>query len=153
MPGTLPGWWATAWSRAGLRSGASPGKSAGDPEDEREISLVKYLRDAACDIAFKRHAGTIKHLYGPGGRITLASGKDLTGVKTIIGTGGPLTRLPGGREALAELAGQGYGRELYPKAAQVAIDRRYIMATCGVLARRYPEEAISLLLNSLELKL
>lgn len=123
------------------------------PEDEREILLVKYLRDAACDIAFKRHAGTIKHLYGPGGRITLASGKDLTGVKTIIGTGGPLARLPGGREALAELAGQGYGRELYPKAAQVAIDRRYIMATCGVLARRYPEEAISLLLNSLELKL
>ncbi len=123
------------------------------PESEQEIALVQYLRDAACKMAFKRHAGRIKHLYGPGGRITVASGKDLTGVKTIIGTGGPLTRLPGGRDALAVLAGgQGYGRELYPQSAQVALDRRYIMASCGVLARRYPEAAISLLLESLELK-
>lgn len=122
------------------------------PEDDRELSLVKYLRDAACEIAFKRHAGTIKYLYGPGGRMTLASGKDLTGVKTIIGTGGPLTRLPGGREALARLTGQGYGRELYPKAARAAIDRSYIMATCGLMSRRYPEQAMELLLDSLELK-
>ena len=48
---------------------------------------MKYLRDAACEMAFKRHAGKIKHLYGPGGGSPLASGKDLTGVKTIIGTG------------------------------------------------------------------
>lgn len=122
------------------------------PGNEREVALAKYLRNAACDIAFKRHAGRIKHLYGPGGRITLASGKDLTGVKTIIGTGGALTRLPGGREALGALAGQGYGRELYPKAAQVAIDRRYIMAACGVLASRYPDAATILLLESLELE-
>ncbi len=122
------------------------------PENEQEIALVKYLRDAACDIAFRRHAGKIKHLYGPGGRITLASGKDLTGVRTIIGTGGALIRLPGGREALASLAGEGYGRELYPRAAQVALDRRYIMATCGVLAKRYPGVALSLLLESLELR-
>ncbi len=123
------------------------------PESEPEISLVKRLRDGACNIAFKRHAGRIKHLYGPTGRITVASGKDLTAVRTIIGTGGPLTRLPGGREALAALAGQGQGRELYPQAARIAIDRRYIMATCGVLARRCPQAALSLLLDSLELKL
>ena len=82
------------------------------PESEPEISLVKRLRDGACNIAFKRHAGRIKHLYGPTGRITVASGKDLTAVRTIIGTGGPLTRLPGGREALAALAGQGQGLSL-----------------------------------------
>ena len=122
------------------------------PESELEIRLVRRLRDGACSIAFKRHAGRIKHLYGPTGRITLASGKDLTAVRTIIGTGGPLTRLPGGQEALAALAGQGHGRELYPQTARIAIDSRYIMATCGVLARRYPEAALSLLLDSLELK-
>ena len=48
---------------------------------------------------------------------------------------------------------QGQGRELYPQAARIAIDRRYIMATCGVLARRCPQAALSLLLDSLELKL
>ena len=122
------------------------------PESGPEIALVQRLRDAACGMAFARHAGRIRHLYGPTGRITVASGKDLTAVRTIIGTGGPLTRLPGGREALAALIGQGRGRELYPQAAQIAIDSRYIMATCGVLARRYPEAALSLLLDSLELK-
>ena len=35
------------------------------PEDERHIRLVSYLRDIACEMAFKRHAGVIKHLYGP----------------------------------------------------------------------------------------
>jgi len=122
------------------------------PRDEREEALVRCLRDAACEIAFKRHAGTIRHLYGPGGRITLASGKDLTAVKTISGRGGPLTRLPGGKEALGRLIGQGYGRELYPKAARVVLDRSYIMAACGVMARRYPEPALALLSDSLGMK-
>lgn len=121
------------------------------PEDDRHIRLVSYLRDIACEMAFKRHAGVIKHLYGPQGRMTVASGKDLSSVGTIIGTGGPLTRLPGGERALAELSGQGYGRELYPKAARVAIDAEYIMATCGVLSKKYPEQARLLLLASLGL--
>lgn len=118
------------------------------PKDEKQVKLVSYLRDLACEVAFKRHVGVIKYLYGPQGRIMVASGKDLTTVRTIIGTGGPLTRLPGGEEALKKLAGQGNGRELYPKAAQVVLDKDYIMACCGILSKRYPDEATDLLLSS-----
>lgn len=121
------------------------------PETEEEIRLVCYLRDAACDIAFKRHAGIMKYLYGPQGRMTLASGKDLSSVKFILGTGGPLTQLPGGLEVLHHLTGSGYARELYPRAARVLLDKRYIMATCGVLSKKFPQEALTLLLTSLEM--
>lgn len=122
------------------------------PEKEEQARLVSYLRGIACDTAFKRHAGIIKHLYGPQGRMTVASGKDLSSVKFIIGTGGPLTRLPGGLQVLSQLTGKGYARELYPRAAQVVLDSQYIMATCGVLSRQFPEQARTLLLRSLGLE-
>ena len=54
--------------------------------------------------AVKRHAGRLRHLYGPGGKKTLAEGKDLTNIKYIIGTGGALTRLPNRINILKEIA-------------------------------------------------
>lgn len=118
------------------------------PREDKQVRLVSYLRDLACKVAFRRHVGVIKYLYGPQGRIMVASGKDLSSVRTIIGTGGPLTQLPGGKQALKELVGQGNGRELYPKAAKVLLDRDYIMASCGILSKRYPDGATDLLISS-----
>ncbi len=116
-----------------------------DPEAER---FVGYLAKIACEVAFSRHVGRLRHLYGPGGRLTRAVGKDLSSVKVILGTGGPLTRLPGGKEALAGLCRRSVGKELYPEAARCAVDSDYIMAACGVLGREYPEEAAAILMNS-----
>jgi len=122
------------------------------PEGEKQQKLIGYLADCACQVAFSRHVGKIKYLYGPQGRMTVATGKDLSSVKTIIGTGGPLTRLPGGERSLAKLVGHGPGRELYPKDAKVVLDKNYIMASCGVLSRKYPGIARKLLLRSLGLR-
>ena len=119
------------------------------PQEEKEVRLVAYFARYAAETAFSRHVGRIKYLYGPSGRQTVASGKDLTAVKTVIGTGGPLTRLPGGTETLRALIGQGPGRELYPKDARVVLDDSYIMACCGVMSRKYPEQARRILTRSL----
>ncbi len=119
------------------------------PKNEEQVRLISYLRDIACDIAFRRHAGIIRHLYGPQGRMTVASGKDLTNVKFVIGTGGPFTRLPGGLESLSRLTRSGHARELYPRVAKAIIDSQYIMATCGVLSKKFPKQARILLLESL----
>ena len=40
--------------------------------------------------------GQLAHLYTPTGRQTVARGRDLTACRLVIGTGGALTRLPGG---------------------------------------------------------
>lgn len=117
-----------------------------------EVRMVVYFAKYAAKVAFSRHAGRIRHLYGPSGRQMVAFGKDLTGVKTLIGTGGPLVRLPAGRDALAGLVGQGPGRELYPKDARILLDNHYIMASCGVLSKEFPDEAKKILYRSLSLK-
>jgi len=121
------------------------------PEDEKQVRLVVYLSRYASEVALSRHAGRLKYLYGPSGRQMVAAGKDLTNVRTVIGTGGPLTRLPGGEETLRALIGQGPGRELYPKDARVVLDGSYLLACCGVISRKYPEQAEKILTGSLGL--
>jgi uncharacterized protein (TIGR01319 family) len=122
------------------------------PVTDRQKKVVSYLTRVACEIAFSRHAGRFRYLYGPTGRQTVATGKDLSSVNTIIGTGGPLTQIAGGTDILLRLIGQGPGRELYPKHAQVLIDSQYIMASCGLLSKKYPKEAEKILINSLRIE-
>lgn len=123
------------------------------PETELEKSFIEKLTLHAVLTAVKRHAGQLRYLYGPGGKTTLAEGKDLTKVKTIIGTGGALTRLPNRINILQRIALSGKGNELLPsKEAKILIDNEYIMASLGVMSRKYPEEALILLNDSLECK-
>lgn len=119
------------------------------PETNKEIEFVEKLTLYATLTAMKRHAGIIKHLYGPSGKKTIAEGKDLTQVKYIIGTGGALTRLPNRLEIIKQIALSTKGTELLPKDnAQILIDNDYIMASLGVMSKRYPEVALKLLKNS-----
>ncbi|WP_041424153.1 GlmL-related ornithine degradation protein [Thermosediminibacter oceani] len=122
------------------------------PKNQDEVWLAEFLTEIAAVTAVNRHAGGIKHLYGPTGRYTVAEGKDLTGVKWIIGTGGALTRLPGGRRILEKIRSKTTGKKLLPgEDARVLIDRDYIMASTGVLSKEYPDDAIKLLKKSLRI--
>ncbi|NLW22075.1 MAG: DNA mismatch repair protein MutL [Tissierellia bacterium] len=123
------------------------------PETELEKTFVEKLTLHAVITAVKRHAGHLRHVYGPGGKKTLAEGKDLTNVKTIIGTGGALTRLPNRVEILKEIPLSSKGNELLPtKEVNILIDNYYIMASLGVMGRKYPEEALKLLKESLQIQ-
>lgn len=122
------------------------------PSTERGLRLARALAIEAARIAVMRHAGDVRHLYGPLGRITVAEGKDLTRVRWIIGTGGAATRLPEGGRILEAVKGRrGDTRLLPPPDARCAIDRDYVMASCGVLARSHPEAATAIMLRSLGL--
>jgi hypothetical protein len=61
----------------------------------------------------------------------------------MIGTGGALTRLPGGVESL-QLArgGEGPDRLLPPADATCVLDRAYIFACCGALLGVFEAEAV-----------
>ena len=119
------------------------------PKSQQEVEFVTRLTLEAAEIAMSRHAGRLRHLYGPAGRTTVAEGKDLTQVRWVIGTGGALTRLPAGRDILNDLCKKHEPLALYPKEATVLVDEEYIMAALGVLSRRYPEAARRLLAGSL----
>jgi len=121
------------------------------PEDEEQRELVHRLAREAASTALERHAGQFRDYYTSGGRQTVAEGKDLTAVNWLIGTGGALTRLEGGREILSSLRSEHSRQLLPPPEAEVLIDNDYIMASCGLMSKRYPEEALKLLLRSLDL--
>lgn len=122
------------------------------PTTPVETSFVEELSLEAVITAVKRHAGHFRHLYGPSGKKTIAEGKDLTNVKYIIGTGGALTRLPNRIEIMTQIAQSNKGNELLPtKDANILVDNNYIMASLGVLSTKYPEAALRLLKQSLNI--
>lgn len=121
------------------------------PETDLEKKFVESLTLYATITAVRRHGGRLKDLYGPSGKKTVAEGKDLTEVKYIIGTGGSLTRLPNRENILKQVALSNRGNDLLPNTeAEILIDNHYIMASLGVMSKKYPEIALKLLKNSIK---
>lgn len=122
------------------------------PKTESEIKFVERLTKEAVMISVDRHAGGYRTFFG-GKSQTLAYGKDLTGIKWIVGTGGALTRLPKGKEILKEIAFYNKGDKLFPtKEAEILLDNDYIMASLGVLSMKFKKAAQKLMLNSLQME-
>jgi len=121
------------------------------PKTTKELEFVERLTKEAVEVSANRHAGGFRTYFG-GTTRTLAVGKDLTGVKWIVGTGGALTRLPARREILARMPLTNKGDKLLPTAeAKIVIDNDYIMASLGVLSKVNKEAALLLLKRSLEI--
>lgn len=121
------------------------------PTDPEELEFVEKLTEKAWATALRRHAGKMKNLFGPTGKITVASGKDLSGIRNILVTGGALTHARDVEALLKkELAGHHPGALYPPTDVRVHKDNHYIMASLGVLSRVYPEAAITLLRKSLK---
>ena len=124
------------------------------PKTEGQFKLTERLCREAGLVAIERHAGALRYIYTPSGRKTVAEGKDLTAVKTIIGTGGALTRLPHREQLLRALADcNATGMMLYPKPSKIRLlfDDDYIMASLGVMSKHYPEAALKLMKRSLNI--
>jgi uncharacterized protein (TIGR01319 family) len=119
------------------------------PLTREEIAAALTLTHFAAVTAVQRHAGRLAHLYTPSGRQTVARGRDLTACRLLIGTGGALTRLPGGREILADARARAAGGErlLPPPAAHIALDADYVFACCGALLAHFPAHAVLALLR------
>lgn len=124
------------------------------PKSKEQISFVERLTREAVIRAAKRHAGTIRNVYGASGKSKIAEGKDLTEVKYIIGTGGALTRLPKRIEIMKYICEYNRNQDiLFPKKdAKILVDNDYIMASLGVLSKKYEDASLKLMLKSLRLQ-
>ncbi|MGX6977764.1 GlmL-related ornithine degradation protein [Vagococcus elongatus] len=125
------------------------------PRTEEEKRFIVRLTEAATLTAVYRHAGKLRHVYGPSGRATLAQGKDLTRIQYIIGTGGALTQLPDGEKILKKIVQKEKTKDMLLPAGEVTIlmDYQYILASLGVLAYKYEAAALKLLEGSLNMTL
>ena len=121
------------------------------PETQEDRRTAVQLARIATVTGVYRHAGTLVHLYTPTGRQTVARGRDLTACRWVVGTGGALTRLPGGVEALqASCAKNGGERLLPPVDASCVLDNDYVFAVCGALFSHFDAEpVVQLMLHSI----
>lgn len=122
------------------------------PVEEDQKRFVERLTQEAVILSSHRHAGGLRDFFGSSGKKKMAEGKDLTGIRYIVGTGGALTRLPNRLEILKKIADSNRGDKLLPNPeCVILIDNHYIMASLGVLSKEYPEAALLLMKKSLEI--
>ncbi len=115
------------------------------PADKEERALDFALGHAAVRISARRHAGTIETVYTVNGPVTVQRGKDLSGIGTIIGTGGVLAHADATANILrAALADESEPLSLRPRQPRLLLDANYLLYAVGLLASVAPEEAVRL---------
>lgn len=122
------------------------------PNGDKELEALDYaLASMAIREAVARHAGTIEETYTMMGLTYVQSGKNLTRVKQIVVTGGSLIHTKRTEEiASFALYSPAQPTSLRPKAADVWVDRTYILAAMGLLASHYPQTALRIMKKELE---
>jgi uncharacterized protein (TIGR01319 family) len=118
-------------------------------------NILKELDFALAKMASKesinRHVGTLESEYTPFGKVYVQEGKDLTTVKYIIGTGGPIINSPRALEILkAAVFEEENPTVLKPIKPEFLLDKQYIIAAMGLLGEKYPEVAIRIMKKEIE---
>ncbi len=115
------------------------------PQSPEEIECHLLLSRLAVEVAVTQHVGRLEKVYGPTGEMLIQYGKDLTGVKTVIGTGGPIIFSANPREIIE---GALFQKEnplvLKPRNPTLYLDEQYILYALGLLAQTEPKKALLL---------
>ena len=115
------------------------------PETEVEFTCHRLLSCLTIDAAMTRHTGRLEVVYSPNGEKLVQHGKDLTDIKTIIGTGGPIIFTDNHRELLEHtLFREEEPFTLKPKNPNFYIDGQYILYAVGLLSQVEPKKALKL---------
>lgn len=127
--------------------GSLPGT---DYEAEELKNLDFALASAAIEVAVTRHVGKLEEYYTPMGVSYMQTGKDLTKVGNIVVTGGAIIHT----ERTAEIASHALfspltPMSLKPKQADILVDRKYILASMGLLSTVYPDIALRIMKKEL----
>ncbi|GKX29939.1 hypothetical protein SH1V18_24190 [Vallitalea longa] len=102
--------------------------------------------------AVDRHVGRIETHYTPFGATYVQTGKDLTTVRNIIGTGGPIINCKRAKDVLKEsLFDPVEPSILKPMRGKIFIDSKYIFAAMGLLAVKYPDIALTIMKKDIKL--
>ena len=113
---------------------------------ERERRVDNAFAVSCVHVALRRHCGTLSTVYLPGqGTQFVQRGLDLRQAPLLIGTGGALVAAPNAEELLGQAAARRVPESLTPTGPRIAIDRSYVLAAAGLLARRDRNAARGLL--------
>ena len=114
--------------------------------NSQESHIEELLAKSAVEIAMERHCGIMESSYSPMGEIFTLTGKDLTAIPYIIGIGGAI--INSGNPSFI-LGGAKYNLKKYscmkPKNPEYLLDKKYIFASMGLLAKANPELALEIM--------
>ena len=122
------------------------------PEADGDLRKLDFaLASLAVETAVMRHAGTMEETYTMMGITYVQAGKDLSGVKQIILTGGSIIHSPDAALiAKSALYSNMHPMSLRPREADIWVDRKYILAAMGLLSVHYPGAALRIMKKELE---
>lgn len=116
------------------------------PQSTIENKVEIAMGRVCTRLATERHVGQIETVFTLNGQAFIQKGKDLTAVRTVIGTGGVIVNH---KEPERILEGTAYDEStphmLKPKSPEFWIDEKYIMASMGLLGGEYPDVAIRMM--------
>jgi uncharacterized protein (TIGR01319 family) len=112
------------------------------PEGDDTAAYQLALTREAVRTAVYRHAGRIETRRSPDGDVWIQRGKDLGGVKLVIGAGGPIAFSRDPRFALeGAAASESAPDALAPRGPGYMLDREYILFAVGLMAQSEPAKA------------
>lgn len=121
-------------------------------KDEREKKIDRVLGNICVDKAMHRHAGKMEEVFTAMGKVYNQTGKDLSHVEYVIGTGGVLVKSDKPLEILqaATATLQTY-LELRPMNPKFMIDADYLLASMGLLSQLDPLLALKIMKKHLKI--
>lgn len=116
------------------------------PEGKDEVDFDEAMAKAATEVSMERHVGYIESTYTPMGVLFTQTGKDLTKVKYLIGTGGVIVYSDNPEAILkAGLFESEQPNYLKPEKPKLLLDKYYILSAMGLLAEENKNLAIRLM--------
>jgi uncharacterized protein (TIGR01319 family) len=116
------------------------------PQTKDEVSFDEAIAKICCDVSMSRHVGHVEVVHTPLGEMYYQTGKDLTDLKYVIGTGGVLINHNDAKKILKQVNKKSDKQlELRPANPSILIDRSYILAAMGLLSQKYPRVALKLM--------
>ncbi|SNS29093.1 conserved hypothetical protein [Anaerovirgula multivorans] len=116
------------------------------PKTPEEIEFDEAMSMAATEVAMERHVGVLEDVYTPMGKVYSLNGKDLSNAKYVIGTGGVLIYSENpGKILKAGLYSEENPKYLKPMKPKLLVDKTYILSAMGLMAVKYPNQAIRIL--------
>lgn len=114
----------------------------------RQLDDVSALVAVAESV--QRHCGMIAEHYTPFGQMFEQTGKDLSGVATVIGTGGPIIHHKNPAKLLGHVVYDDQApMSLRPKNPAFYLDNHYIMAAMGLLATIDETVAMTMMMQAI----
>ena len=120
-------------------------------DDDYESKVDLIIGGICVDKAMGRHVGKMDEVYTPMGLVYNQTGKDLTKIEYVIGTGGILVNSKEPRKILSKVVGNGKTYlELRPENPNYLIDKDYILASMGLLSEIDPLLALKIMKKHLK---